>query len=101
MSLLKLPSASPCCVACRAEILALSTSLQCPRGSHLAAAFDAHGDDGHGTAQGELDELEREEFFRLKKVQNKKKRDDGARAKAATDKVTLPCPDPPPATGQQ
>jgi len=55
----------------------------------LIAASDACRDDGHGTAQGELDELEREEFFRLKKVQNKKKRDDGARAKAATDKVTL------------
>ena len=38
---------------------------------------------------GELDELEREEFFRLKKVQNKKKRDDGARARAATDKVDI------------
>ena len=46
-------------------------------------------------AQGELDELEREEFFRLKKVQNKKKRDDGARVKAAMEKarlrITVPC----------
>ena len=39
--------------------------------------------------QGELDELEREEFFRLKKVQNKKKRDDGARVKAAMDKARI------------
>jgi hypothetical protein len=30
---------------------------------------------GHVHTQGELDELEREEFFRLKKVQAKKKRD--------------------------
>ena len=37
--------------------------------------------------QGELDELEREEFFRLKKVQNKKKRDDAARMKAVLAKV--------------
>lgn len=33
--------------------------------------------------KGELDELEREEFFRLKKVQAKKKRDAEAKAKAA------------------
>jgi len=31
-------------------------------------------------AQGELDELEREEFFRLKKVQDKKQRDGKLRA---------------------
>ena len=32
--------------------------------------------------QGELDELEREEFFRLKKVQKKKKKDEEARITA-------------------
>ena len=32
-----------------------------------------------GCSQGELDELEREEFFRLKKVQGKKQRDDAVR----------------------
>ena len=32
--------------------------------------------------QGELDELEREEFFRLKKVQAKKKRDTEIASKA-------------------
>ena len=40
-------------------------------------------------AQGELDELEREEFFRLKKVQNKKKRDDQVRQKAVLAKVRV------------
>ena len=39
--------------------------------------------------QGELDELEREEFFRLKKVQNKKKRDDGVRQAAVLAKVRI------------
>lgn len=33
--------------------------------------------------QGELDELEREEFFRLKKVQAKKKRDAAEKDQAA------------------
>lgn len=33
--------------------------------------------------QGELDELEREEFFRLKKVQDKKERDQKQRKEAA------------------
>jgi V-type H+-transporting ATPase subunit D len=38
--------------------------------------------------QGELDELEREEFFRLKKVQAKKKRDMEAKeAEAAASSV--------------
>ena len=37
--------------------------------------------------QGELDELEREEFFRLKKVQKKKKRDEELRLEAAMAQV--------------
>lgn len=43
----------------------------------------------HNTcAQGELDELEREEFFRLKKVQgNKKKHAEAAAAKEAEEEV--------------
>ena len=43
-------------------------------GHHLAAAA-LTGSDVQSVQQGELDELEREEFFRLKKVQAKKKRD--------------------------
>lgn len=43
----------------------------------------------HAHGQGELDELEREEFFRLKKVQAKKKRDMEAKeAEAAAASVT-------------
>lgn len=38
---------------------------------------------GYLVAQGELDELEREEFFRLKKVQDKKERDQKLRKEAA------------------
>lgn len=37
--------------------------------------------------QGELDELEREEFFRLKKVQKKKKKDEELRLDAKAAKV--------------
>jgi len=39
--------------------------------------------------QGELDELEREEFFRLKKVQKKKKKDEEARLDAKIAAVSL------------
>ena len=44
--------------------------------------------------QGELDELEREEFFRLKKVQNKKKRDENLRQDAALAKARAVALDP-------
>jgi hypothetical protein len=37
--------------------------------------------------QGELDELEREEFFRLKKVQKKKKKDEELRMEKAAAQV--------------
>ena len=37
--------------------------------------------------QGELDELEREEFFRLKKVQKKKKKDEELRMEQAAAQV--------------
>jgi V-type H+-transporting ATPase subunit D len=41
-----------------------------------------------GVLQGELDELEREEFFRLKKVQDKKQRDLDKRKAAAALKMS-------------
>lgn len=39
--------------------------------------------------QGELDELEREEFFRLKKVQKKKKKDEEMRAESKAAQVRI------------
>ena len=42
-----------------------------------------------GCPQGELDELEREEFFRLKKVQKKKKKDEELRMEQAAAQVPV------------
>lgn len=51
------------------------TAVGFPGHVFLESAHTEHSGAGFCELQGELDELEREEFFRLKKVQDKKQRD--------------------------
>lgn len=69
---------------CATAVLSPPGRLSCGSACSYCRVAHCHRHSIFGSPQGELDELEREEFFRLKKVQgNKKKHAEAAAAKEA------------------